>query len=319
MSNQLATRDDTSVIESVVIGGDLSRLTPEQRVNYYQAVCKSLGLNPLTKPFDYITLNSKLTLYARKDCADQLRKINEISIDKPDIRFEDDWIIVTITAKDARGRIDSDLGVVNRKDMRGDFGNALMKAVTKAKRRVTLSICGLGMLDETEVETIPDARPVIVAETGEIRPPSPQPAAITNGIPRPYSPDVLRDKLTQRAALPKNNKTVSQAQRGLVAACIEKAFAGPGADKIRHTVVNYLFGVTSLNDVPAPAILAMLNDWLNPTKDTGGDYQPDPMAIRELHAVHSAAERSAGQLEMPLDGDIAEPPYDDDTIPADFR
>jgi hypothetical protein len=60
------------------------------------------------------------------------------------------------------------VGVVNRKDMQGNFGNALMKAVTKAKRRVTLSICGLGMLDETEVETIPSARPVTVQETGEI-------------------------------------------------------------------------------------------------------------------------------------------------------
>ena len=30
----------------------------------------------------------------------------------------------------------------------------MLKAVTKAKRRTTLSICGLGMLDETEVEDI---------------------------------------------------------------------------------------------------------------------------------------------------------------------
>jgi phage tail sheath protein FI len=30
-----------------------------------------------------------------------------------------------------------------------------MKAETKAKRRVTLSICGLNMLDESEVESIP--------------------------------------------------------------------------------------------------------------------------------------------------------------------
>jgi hypothetical protein len=30
-----------------------------------------------------------------------------------------------------------------------------MKAETKAKRRVTLSICGLGMLDESEVESLP--------------------------------------------------------------------------------------------------------------------------------------------------------------------
>jgi hypothetical protein len=43
--------------------------------------------------------------------------------------------------------------------MRGDFGNVVMKAVTKSKRRVTLSLCGLGMLDESEVETIPDAKP----------------------------------------------------------------------------------------------------------------------------------------------------------------
>ena len=37
-----------------------------------------------------------------------------------------------------------------------EFANALMKAETKAKRRATLSICGLGVLDETEVETITD-------------------------------------------------------------------------------------------------------------------------------------------------------------------
>jgi len=168
MTTQLVKQDEMSVIESVVIGGDLSKLSPEQRVNYYRAVCDSLGLNPLTKPFDYITLNSRLTLYARKDCTDQLRKIHNISIGKPDITFQDDWIIVAVVATDKTGRADSDVGVVNKKDMQGNFGNALMKAVTKAKRRVTLSVCGLGMLDETEVETIPGARPVVVAETGEV-------------------------------------------------------------------------------------------------------------------------------------------------------
>jgi hypothetical protein len=39
---------------------------------------------------------------------------------------------------------------------------------TKAKRRVTLSICGLGWLDESEVETVPRARPVQVGPAGEI-------------------------------------------------------------------------------------------------------------------------------------------------------
>jgi hypothetical protein len=47
-----------------------------------------------------------------------------------------------------------------------------MKAETKAKRRVTLSICGLGLLDETEIETIPGAAPAVVVPVAkEIAPP----------------------------------------------------------------------------------------------------------------------------------------------------
>ena len=184
MSEQIVP---VSGIEQVLIGGDLAKLSPDQRVNYYQAVCSSLGLNPLTQPFAYITLNGKLTLYARKDAADQLRRLRSISISKPEIQFQDEWIIVTVEARDADGRSDSDVGVVNKKDMRGDFGNALMKAVTKAKRRVTLSICGLGMLDETEVETIPNAKveqveivhaqPVLEAPTPTPAPAEPEPQA----------------------------------------------------------------------------------------------------------------------------------------------
>ena len=87
MLNELTVRNemDAQLAESVLLGGDLSKLTPAQRVNYYQRVCTSLGLNPLTKPFDYINLNGKLTLYAKKDAADQLRKINGESIDDVDI------------------------------------------------------------------------------------------------------------------------------------------------------------------------------------------------------------------------------------------
>jgi hypothetical protein len=37
-------------IERAVLAGDLADLTTEQRADYYNAVCRSLGLNPLTKP-----------------------------------------------------------------------------------------------------------------------------------------------------------------------------------------------------------------------------------------------------------------------------
>jgi hypothetical protein len=149
----------SEIMQQVLIMGDLGKLSSEERAAYYLRTCESLGLNPMTKPFDYIWLNGKLTLYARKDCTDQLRNIHGVSMSKPDIQFQDDLIIVTIEARDKTGRGDSDVGVVKRGDMQGNVANAIMKAVTKAKRRVTLSICGLGMLDETEVETISDAQP----------------------------------------------------------------------------------------------------------------------------------------------------------------
>jgi hypothetical protein len=167
--NAIAPRtDEGQIMEGVLLGGDLSKLTPGQRVNYYQRVCESIGLNPLTKPFAYITLNGKLTLYALKDAADQLRNLHGVSIDDVDIKETDTQFIVKVKGHDATGRSDVEVGVVNKSDMRGDTANAQMKAVTKAKRRLTLSICGLGMLDETEVQTIADARPVEVLPDGEI-------------------------------------------------------------------------------------------------------------------------------------------------------
>jgi hypothetical protein len=160
MTTALAKQQDAAqTLEQVLLTGDLKNLKPQERVLYYKQTCESLGLNPLTKPFEYITLNGKLTLYARKDATDQLRKVNAVSIEKPDIQQIDDLIIVTVSARGSDGRIDSDIGVVKKNDMQGNIANALMKAVTKAKRRVTLSICGLGMLDETEVETIANAYP----------------------------------------------------------------------------------------------------------------------------------------------------------------
>lgn len=156
MSNLPQISND--IIEKVLITGDLSKLSPEHRVNYYQHVCTSLGLNPLTKPFEYITLNGKLTLYAKKDCTDQLRNLYSISVQISDRSKMDDVYLVTAKATNASGRCDESIGAVNIANLRGDaLANALMKAETKAKRRATLSLCGLGILDETETETIPQA------------------------------------------------------------------------------------------------------------------------------------------------------------------
>ena len=173
MSSQLAVSNGTgvSIMHEVIVKGDLSKLSDDERAIYYAKVCESINVNPLTKPFEYIELNRKLTLYATKTCTDQLRTVRGVSVFRVDAETTADGLrIVTAYARDAAGREDMDLGVVNVKGLSGEaLANAYMKALTKAKRRVTLSICGLGWLDESEIESVPSARPIQVnVETGEI-------------------------------------------------------------------------------------------------------------------------------------------------------
>jgi hypothetical protein len=151
------------VVEEVGLGGDLSELNAGQRAEYYAAVCRSLGLNPLTKPFEYLTLHGQLRLYALRDCAEQLRRLHGISIYIANRERMDDIYVVTARAKDRQGREDESTGAVPLGDLRGDaLANALMRAETKAKRRVTLSIAGLGWLDETELETMPQGPHAVI-------------------------------------------------------------------------------------------------------------------------------------------------------------
>lgn len=152
--------DQPEAFESALVQGDLSKLNAVQRVSYYNRVCDSLGLNPLTKPFEYITLNGKLQLYALRACTDQLRTIKGVSLEIISRDVSDGILTIHVRASLPDGRRDEDLGTVPFPDtLKGDArANAELKCITKAKRRVTLSICGLGWLDETEVETIPGAR-----------------------------------------------------------------------------------------------------------------------------------------------------------------
>lgn len=149
------TDNAAALLERVVIGGNLAELTPTERLRYYQAVCESVGLNPLTKPFDYLQLSGRLVLYAKKEATDQLRSLPQhaVSITKLERESSDGCYIVTAYATHKTGRTDSSIGAVNIDQLRGEArANAIMKAETKAKRRVTLSICGLGVMDESEVE-----------------------------------------------------------------------------------------------------------------------------------------------------------------------
>ena len=163
---------DAEIVEQVVIGGDMAQLDPHQRVSLYKAVCDSLGLNPLTWPFSYIEVQGKMRLYARREATDQLRQLHGINVEITDRRKEDDLYIVMAKATNGDGRSDESMGAVAISGLKGEnLANAYMKTETKAKRRATLALVGLGWLDETEVGNIPGAVEIGVdRETGEMLP-----------------------------------------------------------------------------------------------------------------------------------------------------
>ncbi len=172
MGNIPMTKAQVDVLEKVLLDGDLSKLNPSERIIYYHLVCESVGLNPHIKPFDLLTMNGKMILYPNRTCTDQLRALHKIVINKIERTRENDMFIATAYASTPDGRGDISSGVIWAGRLSGDaLQNAYMKAETKAKRRVTLSIVGLGWIDESEVDSIPGAvKHTIDIESGKVEP-----------------------------------------------------------------------------------------------------------------------------------------------------
>jgi hypothetical protein len=156
--HELSTRDESAMVDSLVTRGDWSGLNPAERARVYTAVCKQHGLNPMSQPFAFLRLNGKEVLYANRGATDQLAAMHHVNrkiIDGPKIVDICGTKVALCTAEATlpNGRVETataTLPVV-------DPVNLYMKLETKAKRRATLSILGLGMMDEMETETIPGA------------------------------------------------------------------------------------------------------------------------------------------------------------------
>jgi hypothetical protein len=132
-----------------------------------------MGLDPFTKPFDILRLNGKEVLYCTRSGTQQLNKLHKVShlITSRDTNVDAGVYIVTSKASLPDGRCTESIGAVNIAGLKGEaYANAIMKAETKAKRRATLDLLGLGVLDESEAETIPNATTVALQTMVEALP-----------------------------------------------------------------------------------------------------------------------------------------------------
>jgi len=152
----LDARTGARALDSIVLRGDLSGLGPAERAAFYTQMCEGLGLNPHAQPFAFLRLNGKEILYATRGATDQLAAMHRVTreiIDGPKVIDLAGTKLVYAVCKASLpgGRFETATATVPLRDLE----TVLMKVETKAKRRATLSLLGLGVLDELEVESIP--------------------------------------------------------------------------------------------------------------------------------------------------------------------
>lgn len=193
-------------MSQLVLHGDISKLNPAQKVEYYVALCQRVGLDPATQPFRILKMQGKEVVYCDRGGAAQLNQLHKVSHDIVMRENVAGCYVVTAVATLPTGRHETSIGAVPIDNLKGEaLCNAMMKCETKAKRRSTLDLLGLGMLDESEVGSIPDAQPMLFnQETGTTKA-LPQPITIsetpkqqplpTDKVPKKAVDDRVRDFL----------------------------------------------------------------------------------------------------------------------------
>jgi hypothetical protein len=212
------TPADLEAIEKATMYADFSDLSQEQRMFYIRNLCDDMKLDIRRSPFQWIVLQNKLVPYAKKACTDQLRDVHDVSIQITDQKIVSGIYTVQVRAQKPSGRTDEDIGTALVEGVVGDsLGNAMKRAVTQAKRRVTLSICGLGMLDESEIAQIPDeAKREAPPGPKRVVPPPvratlPSPPPVITGVDPAAGKEVVQTSVASPEQLPQP-KPVQQAQ-----------------------------------------------------------------------------------------------------------
>jgi hypothetical protein len=193
---------DPRLIEQALILGDMKQMDGAMRINFYKAVCLSVGLNPLTQPFTVMERQDKtMWLYANASCTQQLAALHLVTF--KDLKREHQTILgepmyfVSVTACLPNGREVPSQSVVSltkkRREIVGQWpsgdpkfrdvldkdnepvlvplrgeslANAIMRCDTKALRRATLALVGLGwMLADAQGRSVQ-----LNLQTGELTP-----------------------------------------------------------------------------------------------------------------------------------------------------
>jgi hypothetical protein len=170
-----------TIAEKVIAeNGDLYQLTPIERKKYYLGMCSRYGLDPFSSPFDYLSQKMKdkdgqyrdrITLYPNQRASNFFAQQHHISVTISSKEFADGLWVVTAIAKGRDGRSMEDVGAVQVTE-RINRGDALKKAISQARRRAVLALCGFSDRDDSAYGTPIAAEafdpPIDVMEAGVV-------------------------------------------------------------------------------------------------------------------------------------------------------
>ncbi len=174
----VANREDAAGALAHVLGtGDLYQLTNEQRVAHYINLCKSLELNPLSRPFQWIEFKegenspAVLTLYFKPSGAAQMLRNHHISVHYPRKEIVGELFVCEAHGQAADGRKGVGTKYVPLTNKYGKLSgnrlaNAFMSAESGALRRLALNMFGLSAGPDVDESAI--VRTVYVDGTGRV-------------------------------------------------------------------------------------------------------------------------------------------------------
>lgn len=141
------------IAQRAAMTGNLKALSNDERWQYYLAMCIHLDLDPVSRPFDWIDQEGRLTLYPNANCASQLA--DKMGLSFPEYKAETIGEVYIFRVKAvADGRECWATGAVPMGKSADQIARAIKKAETQAKRRAALSMGGLALTESDEIQEI---------------------------------------------------------------------------------------------------------------------------------------------------------------------
>jgi hypothetical protein len=172
----LNEEDAAGALAHVLGTGDLYQLSNAQRVAHYINLCRSIGVSPLSRPYQWIEFKegenspAVLTLYFKPTAAAQALRNNHISVHFPRREIVGELFVVEAhgTAPDGREGVGTKyvplVGKYGRLQGR-HLANAYMSAETGALRRLAIN---MGVASGPDPDGEGTMRPVYVDGTGAV-------------------------------------------------------------------------------------------------------------------------------------------------------